>query len=49
LQTAEQFEAAIALYAQRQDKAWGLTKELPTNKPLSKRFEAQPGVTTSYS
>jgi predicted nucleic acid-binding protein len=24
-QTAEQFEAALTLYAQRQDKAWGLT------------------------
>lgn len=24
-QTAEQFEAALMLYAQRQDKAWGLT------------------------
>jgi predicted nucleic acid-binding protein len=25
LQTAEQFEAALTLYAQRQDKAWGFT------------------------
>ena len=25
VQTAEQFEAALMLYAQRQDKAWGFT------------------------